>query len=95
MDTRFQRTGGPAQSSRGSPRCLTQQVEGLYHRYHPRLLRRCLRITRDRALAEDALHSAFVKLMRHGGGLAQACSEIAFLNRVVDRCCYVSPPRAA
>src|SRR5215813_7132571 len=49
------------------------EVGEAYRRYGALVLRRCQRILRDRAAAEDALQDAFVVL---------------WLYRVADRCCF-------
>jgi len=64
------------------------EVDEIYRRYGPRLLRRCRRVLRDDALAEDALQDAFVKILRHGAGLRAAESKLGWLLRVVDHCCF-------
>jgi RNA polymerase sigma-70 factor (ECF subfamily) len=64
------------------------EVEEIYRRYRLDLLRRCRRILRDDALAEDALQDAFVKIMRHGAALRAADSKLGWLCRVVDHCCF-------
>jgi RNA polymerase sigma-70 factor, ECF subfamily len=64
------------------------EVEEIYRRYRPYLLRRCRRVLRDQALAEDALQDAFVKIMRHGSALREADSQLGWLRRVVDNCCF-------
>jgi RNA polymerase sigma-70 factor, ECF subfamily len=64
------------------------EVAEIYRRYGPRLLRRCRRVLRDDALAEDALQDAFVKLMRHGAAYRDADSKLGWLRRVVDNCCF-------
>jgi RNA polymerase sigma-70 factor (ECF subfamily) len=64
------------------------EVDEIYRQYGPRLLRRCRRVLRDDALAEDALQDVFVKLLRHGAGLRAAESKLGWLLRVVDHCCF-------
>lgn len=64
------------------------EVADLYRRYGMFLRRRCLTLTRDRALAEDALQDSFVKLMRVGAGLRSAEAPLRWLYRVTDRACF-------
>jgi RNA polymerase sigma factor (sigma-70 family) len=45
-------------------------------------------LLRDEALAEDALHGAFVKMIESGGALHAAENRLAFMYRVVDRACF-------
>lgn len=66
----------------------SEEVAEIYRRHGPRLLRRCRRILRDQALAEDAFQDAFVKIIRHGGALREAGSKLGWLCKVVDNCCF-------
>ena len=52
------------------------EVADVYRQYGHLLLRRCRLITRDDALAEDALQEAFVRVMRYGRGLHEARSKL-------------------
>lgn len=66
----------------------SEEVERLYLRYGFFLRRRCLLLLRDRALAEDALHEVFVKLIRGGAGVLAAEQPVRWLYRVADRACF-------
>jgi RNA polymerase sigma-70 factor (ECF subfamily) len=66
----------------------TEEVAALYAKYGFFLLRRCRTILRDRALADDALQEAFVKVMRGGGAIREASEPLRWLYRVADRCCF-------
>jgi RNA polymerase sigma-70 factor (ECF subfamily) len=66
----------------------SEPIDDVYRVHGRRLLRRCRRLLRDPALAEDALHDAFVRMLRYGDAYRTAESKVAWLNRVVDNCCY-------
>lgn len=60
------------------------EVGALYERFGFPVYRRCLRILRDPALAEDALQDVFVRVLRFGGGF-RGGSLLAWLLRIADR----------
>ncbi len=68
-------------------------VEGLYRRYGPMVLRRCRRLLRDEDEALDAMQDVFVQLLRYRERLAeQYPSSLLYriatnlcLNRIRDR----------
>lgn len=64
------------------------ELANAYRQYGALVLRRCRRILRDDATAEDALQEAFARLWRHGDGFSSAGSKVAWLYRVADRCCF-------
>ncbi len=64
----------------------SEEVSRVYERYGCFLLRRARLITRDAALAEDAVHEALVKLMKSGAGYRTAAHPLRWLHTVVDRC---------
>jgi RNA polymerase sigma-70 factor (ECF subfamily) len=64
------------------------EVAQAYRRYGSLVLRRCQRILRDRAAAEDALQDVFVRLWRYGNAFREAESKVLWLYRVADRCCF-------
>ena len=64
------------------------ELSALYQRYGHLLLRRCRAQLGDDALAQDALHTVFLKLMRHGAGVREAESQLAWLYRSTDHCCF-------
>lgn len=63
-------------------------LAALYRKYGFLLQRRCRTLLGDEAAAEDALQDAFVKFMRHGSELRAAENRLAWMYRVVDRCCF-------
>lgn len=65
-----------------------EEVGALYARYKHELVALCQRITGDAASAEDALHSAMVKLLRHGASVRTADCPRAWLFKAVAHCCY-------
>ena len=65
-----------------------EEVRSLYVRYGHLVLRRCRRILQDPALAEDAVQEVFLKSLRYGASVRAADSELAWLYRVVDNCCF-------
>jgi len=64
------------------------EVGEAYRRYGALVLRRCQRILRDRAAAEDAVQDVFVRLWRYGDAFREAESKVLWLYRVADRCCF-------
>jgi len=60
------------------------EVGALYERFGFPVYRRCLRILRDRSLAEDALQDVFVRVLRFGDGF-RGGSRLAWLLRIADR----------
>ena len=64
------------------------EVGEAYRRYGGLVLRRCRRILRDPAAAEDALQDVFVRLWRYGDAFREAESKLLWLYRVADRCCF-------
>lgn len=63
------------------------ELERVYAEHGSSLLRQCLAITNDLALAEAALHAAFSKLTRHHAGIQGAPAELSWLKHVAARCC--------
>jgi RNA polymerase sigma-70 factor, ECF subfamily len=59
------------------------EVGALYERFGFPVYRRCLRILKDPALAEDALHDVFVRVLRFGNGF-RGGSLLAWLLRIAD-----------
>jgi RNA polymerase sigma-70 factor, ECF subfamily len=77
-----------------SPNGLTSgEVADIHRQYLPLLVRRCRRVIRDDARADDVLQEAFVKLLRHGSGYREVTSKLAWLYRVVDNCCFSAQER--
>ncbi|HLK90554.1 MAG TPA: sigma-70 family RNA polymerase sigma factor [Polyangia bacterium] len=64
------------------------ELAELYRRYGFLLRRRGRTLLRDEALAEDALQTAFVKIIESRAALARAENRLAWMYRVVDRCCF-------
>jgi RNA polymerase sigma-70 factor (ECF subfamily) len=60
------------------------EVGALYERFGFPVYRRCLRILRDPALAEDVLQDVFVRVLRFGSGF-RGGSLLAWLLRIADR----------
>lgn len=61
------------------------EVADLYRRYGAFLRRRARLITRDAALAEDALQEACLNLLRAGATFREAKQPLGWLYRVIDR----------
>jgi RNA polymerase sigma-70 factor (ECF subfamily) len=59
-----------------------------YRCYRHLVLRRCRRILRDEHAAEDATQTVFLKLWRYGDSFRLAESQLSWLYRVADRCCF-------
>jgi RNA polymerase sigma-70 factor (ECF subfamily) len=64
------------------------ELSELYRRYGFLILRRCRTLLNDEAAAEDALQDAFMKFMHHKEAWRAAANPIAWMYRVVDRCCF-------
>src|SRR5262245_10961826 len=64
------------------------EVADAYTRYGPLVHRRCRRILRDDAAAEDALQEVFLRLWRYGDAFRAADSKLAWLYRVAERCAF-------
>lgn len=65
-----------------------REIALAYERFGAMVLRRCRRIMRNDAAAEDVLQEVFVRVMRHHSALAAADSKLAWLYRVADNCCF-------
>jgi RNA polymerase sigma-70 factor (ECF subfamily) len=70
------------------------ELSDLYRRYGFLLQRRCRTLLRDEAAAADALQDAFVKFLQAGAALRAAENPVAWMYRVVDRCCFDQLRRA-
>jgi RNA polymerase sigma-70 factor (ECF subfamily) len=64
------------------------EVETAYRDYGHLVLRRCQRVLRGDAAAEDVLQEVFVRLWRYGDAFRAADSKLLWLYRVADRCCF-------
>ena len=62
------------------------ELTELYRRYGFLLRRRCRSILRNEAQAEDALQSAFMKMIESRSRPVE--NRLAWMYRVVDRCCF-------
>jgi len=65
---------------------LALDVEGLYLRYGPMVLRRCRGVLRDKAAAEDAAQEVFVTALRFQGRLHDEAPG-ALLLRIATNLC--------
>lgn len=63
------------------------QVNGLYREFGPVVYRRCLRLLRDRAAAEDATQDVFVKLLREVDRLQDRTTVLPWIYRVTTNHC--------
>jgi len=61
-------------------------IEGAYLRYGPMVLRRCWRLLRHDAKAQDAMQDVFVTLLRHADQLADTAMG-ALLMRIATNVC--------
>lgn len=61
-------------------------VEALYRRYGPQVLRRCRFLLRDEEKAVDAMHDVFVQLLRYQGSL-KAVAPSSLLHQIATRVC--------
>ncbi|WP_394838564.1 RNA polymerase sigma factor [Pendulispora rubella] len=65
-----------------------EELAELYRRYGYLLQRRSRTLLRDPAAAEDALQDAFVKIIHARSELTTVENPVAWMYRVVDRCCF-------
>ena len=65
---------------------MALDIEGAYLRYGPMVLRRCRRLLRHDAKAQDALQDVFVALLRHGDHLDDSAMG-ALLMRIATNVC--------
>lgn len=62
----------------------TDEVRALYERFGYSVYRRCLRILRDPARAEDAQQDVFVRVLKYGESF-RGGSVLSWLLRIADR----------
>ncbi len=79
---------GGRRLSRVESRLTPEEVAAIYEQYGAFMHRRCRRILRDDALADDALQEAFVNLIRYGAQFRAAEAKLRWLYRLSDRCCF-------
>jgi RNA polymerase sigma-70 factor (ECF subfamily) len=60
------------------------EIGALYERFGYSVYRRCLRILREPARAEDAMQDVFVRVLRYGSGF-RGGSLLSWLLRIADR----------
>ena len=65
---------------------MALDVEGVYLRYGPLVLRRCRRLLRNDAKAQDAMQDVFVSLLRHGERLDDAALSALLLRMATNVC---------
>jgi RNA polymerase sigma-70 factor (ECF subfamily) len=65
-----------------------EEVAEAYDRYGHLVFRRCQRILRNHAAADDALQEVYVRLWRYGDAFRHAESKVSWLYRVAERCCF-------
>src|SRR6185369_8698572 len=63
-------------------------IDEAYRQHAAFVLRRCQRILRDDAAAEDARQETFLRLWRYGESLRTTEHRLAWLSRVAERCCF-------
>src|SRR4051812_25480455 len=65
------------------PRDHEAEIEGVYRRGYGRFLRVAVAILHDEPLAEEAVHDAFVRALRHRGGFRERGPLEGWLWRIV------------
>jgi RNA polymerase sigma-70 factor (ECF subfamily) len=75
------------ESSLGPDALSKLEVEELYARYGHLVLRRSRSMLRHETLAQDALQTVFLKVIRHGAALREVESKLGWLYTVTDNCC--------
>jgi RNA polymerase sigma-70 factor (ECF subfamily) len=81
-------TPRPAPRRRREPAIDEPELTRIYRQYRHQILRRCRRILRDEHAAEDVTQIVFMKLWRYGESFRLAESQLSWLYRVADRCCF-------
>lgn len=71
-----------------------EELTELYRRYGYVLRRRCKMLLRSDAAADDAVQDAFVKFLGAKEAFTLAENPVAWMYRVVDRCCFDQLRRA-
>ena len=62
------------------------ELEGMYRRYGPMVLRRCRQLLREEESAADAMQETFVKVLRHGDTLRPRYPS-SLLYRIATNVC--------
>jgi RNA polymerase sigma-70 factor (ECF subfamily) len=70
------------------PALDARELMQVHRLYRDLILRRCRRILHDEHAAEDATQTVFLKLWRYGDSFRLAESQLWWLYRVADRCCF-------
>jgi RNA polymerase sigma-70 factor (ECF subfamily) len=70
----------------GTKRLETNDIEQLYRRYAPMVLRRCRGMLRDEEMAADAMQETFVQVLRHRENL-DARYPSSLLYRIATNTC--------
>jgi len=65
---------------------MALDVEGTYLRYGPLVLRRCRKLLRHDAQAQDAMQDVFVSLLRHGERLDETALSALLLRIATNMC---------
>ena len=65
---------------------MALDVEGTYLRYGPLVLRRCRKLLRHDAKAQDAMQDVFVSLLRHEARLDDAALSALLLRMATNVC---------
>lgn len=63
------------------------QIEALYRQFGPAIYRRCLKLLRNAAEAEDATQEVFVRVCRHLGRFRYGPSELPWMYQIATRFC--------
>jgi RNA polymerase sigma-70 factor (ECF subfamily) len=63
------------------------EVEGLYRRYYPVVLRRAWAMLREEQAARDAAQEVFVRVLRTGGDFRGDSSPVTWLYRITTNHC--------
>lgn len=65
---------------------MALDIEALYERYGPMVLRRCRRLLRDEAKAQDAMQDVFVAMLRHEERLSDDAPAALLLRTATNVC---------
>src|SRR5438067_724987 len=65
----------------------SEKVEALYRQFGPAVFRRCLKLLRNPAEAEDATQEVFVRVCRHLDSWTRGESPLAWIYSIATRYC--------
>jgi RNA polymerase sigma-70 factor (ECF subfamily) len=76
------------QAKDGSAPLTEAEVRDAYERYGALMYRRCLKLLRDPAAADDAFQDAFVNIIKYGANYRSATAKLSWLYRVCQNASF-------